>query len=113
MFPTTHNEQYRAPTFHKAHFSKAREAGRTARPSSPRPLAHRGHPGGGIRGHARRASAPPALDRLPWWAGSAASRHLATSPGLPRLFCASGLAHADDAHCLYRIAPGVADLVPL
>ena len=27
MFPTTHNEQYRAPTFHQAHFSKAREAG--------------------------------------------------------------------------------------
>ena len=26
LFPTTHGEQYRAPTFHQAYFRKAREA---------------------------------------------------------------------------------------
>jgi integrase len=68
LFPTTHGEQYRAPTFHQAYFRRAREA--AGRPDL-RFHDLRRDPRGRVRRHAGRADATPG------------AHHCLCGPGLP------------------------------
>ncbi len=83
LSPTTHGEQYRAPTFHQAS-SEGQGGCWAARPAFPRPPAHRSHLGGCVRRHPGRTHAALGpLDRL-GGTGLPARRPRLRTSGSPR-----------------------------